>query len=259
MFTRGRPRQIPDNPYKSVALVIDLACRRGAAHAGGIRIERIKLAITTGATYHENVRGGSTCLSSLLSVAAVSLSDVDRELLQRCLDRQGNAWNDFVDRFVGLVIHVVNRTALGRGHSINEATRDDLVAEVFLVFLRNDFAALRRFRRQCSLATYLTVVARRVVVRELLRLENNPASVNGNGRVHAGDVAEAMGSDDRIQRIENVEQVEALLMRLDQREASIVRMFHLEGKSYREIGQAVGIAENSVGPVLHRAREKMRG
>ncbi|MEM9365851.1 MAG: sigma-70 family RNA polymerase sigma factor [Planctomycetota bacterium] len=189
----------------------------------------------------------------------MSFSDVDRELLRRCLDRHGGAWNDFVDRFVGLVIHVVNRTSLGRGHSINEATRDDLVSEVFLVFLRNDFAVLRRFRRQCSLATYLTVVARRVVVRELLRLESNPASVSANGNPRTVDLNETVsGGEDPIRRIENVEQLEALLTRLDQREASIVRMFHLEGKSYREIGQAIGIAENSVGPVLHRAREKMR-
>jgi len=37
-----------------------------------------------------------------------------------------------------------------------------------------------------------------------------------------------------------------------------VRLYHLEGKSYREISSEVGIAENSVGPTLFRAREKMR-
>ena len=32
----------------------------------------------------------------------------------------------------------------------------------------NDFAILRNFHGQCSLATYLTVISRRIVVRELL-------------------------------------------------------------------------------------------
>ena len=38
----------------------------------------------------------------------------------------------------------------------------------------------------------------------------------------------------------------------------MVRMYHLDGKSYHEIGQAIGIPENSVGPILSRARGKMR-
>ncbi|MBP6931771.1 MAG: hypothetical protein KBB62_03565, partial [Candidatus Pacebacteria bacterium] len=34
--------------------------------------------------------------------------------------------------------------------------------------------------------------------------------------------------------------------------------FDLEGKSYQEISSAVGMPENSVGPMLSRARRKMR-
>ena len=35
-------------------------------------------------------------------------------------------------------------------------------------------------------------------------------------------------------------------------------MFHLEGKSYQEISSAVGMPENSIGPILSRARDKLR-
>jgi RNA polymerase sigma-70 factor (ECF subfamily) len=45
---------------------------------------------------------------------------------------------------------------------------------------------------------------------------------------------------------------------LDSSEARVVRMYHLEGKSYQEISSAVGMPENSVGPTLSRARQKMR-
>ena len=45
---------------------------------------------------------------------------------------------------------------------------------------------------------------------------------------------------------------------LEGTEAQVVRMYHLEGKSYQEISSAVGMPENSVGPILSRAREKMR-
>lgn len=178
----------------------------------------------------------------------MSLSDIDRILLHRCIDGAPRAWQDFVDRFLGLVVHVANHTAHTRGVQLDAATRDDLIAEVFLTLLANDKGVLRRFRRNCSLATYLTVIARRVIARRLYQGEL------AGGRVDA--VAEP--AVDAPMRIENREEVERLLTRLDSEEARVVRMYHLEGKSYREISESVGLAENSIGPLLTRARQKMR-
>ncbi|RMG03069.1 MAG: sigma-70 family RNA polymerase sigma factor [Planctomycetota bacterium] len=180
------------------------------------------------------------------------LSEIDRHLLQRCLERKPRAWEDFVDRFLGLVVHVVNHSAQARSIRLSDADRDDLCAEVFLTLVRDDFAVLRHFRGQCSLATYLTVVARRVVVRELLRRNKTPASLSDV----ALERSDGNGSPER--RIENREEVERLLRRLDGPEATIVRMYHLEGRSYKEIAQAVGLPANSIGPILSRARNRLR-
>jgi RNA polymerase sigma-70 factor, ECF subfamily len=49
-----------------------------------------------------------------------------------------------------------------------------------------------------------------------------------------------------------------LLESLESPEAEVVRMYHLEGKRYQEISEALGVPENSVGPILSRARSKMR-
>jgi RNA polymerase sigma-70 factor (ECF subfamily) len=205
--------------------------------------------------------------------ANVSLSDVDRILLQRCLDRDPRAWRDFVDRFVGLVVHVVHRTAAGRGVPVDESTRDDLVSEVFLVLIRHDLAVLRRFHRQCSLATYLTVVARRVVVRRMVQWNrqggtatettantipaNGHASSNGHSKRIREEHLEDQQAGAEIEKIENAEEVQQLMLRLDAREASVVRMYHLEGMTYQQISRAIGLSENSIGPMLHRARGKM--
>src|SRR6187397_2847638 len=97
----------------------------------------------------------------------VALSDLDRNLLKRCLASAPRAWEDFVDRFLGLVIHVVNHSAQSRSIRLSEQDREDLVADVFLTIVQDNFAVLRRFRGESSLATYLTVVARRLVVRDL--------------------------------------------------------------------------------------------
>lgn len=179
----------------------------------------------------------------------MSLSEIDRNLLQRCIDGAPRAWQDFVDRFLGLVIHVANHTAESRGIQLDQGTRDDLVAEVFLVLLASDRGVLRRFRRDSSLATYLTVIARRVIARRLSQDTSHP-------RLSIADVDAADSS--QVDRLENREEVERLMARLDPQESKIVRMYHIEGMSYEQIGKVVGLSENSIGPVLSRARQKMR-
>jgi RNA polymerase sigma-70 factor (ECF subfamily) len=54
------------------------------------------------------------------------------------------------------------------------------------------------------------------------------------------------------------EEVEQLMEQLDDSEAAVVRMYHLEGKTYQEISRTTGMPTNSVGPMLTRARAKLR-
>jgi RNA polymerase sigma-70 factor (ECF subfamily) len=184
-------------------------------------------------------------------VVPVALSEIDRSLLDRCLNRKPRAWEDFIDRFMGLVVHVINHTAQCRSINLSAADREDLAAEVFLAIVDNDMAVLRHFRGKSSLATYLTVVARRVVVRKL---------VEGHSAMPLGDmVAQAEVEEyEPEQRIGDREEVGRLLGELQGSEATVVRMYHLEGKTYQEISRTVGMPENSVGPMLSRARAKLR-
>ena len=186
----------------------------------------------------------------------MALSEFDRNLLDRCLNRKPRAWEDFVDRFMGLVVHVVNHTAQARSIRLRVEDRDDLIAEVFLEVLRNDFGLLRNFRGQSSLATYLTVVARRIVVREMLA---------GKAPARLGETAAEQSVQTAVDphpgpemRLANHEEVQRLLDGLQGTEADVVRLYHLEGKTYHEISSAVGMPENSIGPILTRARNKMR-
>ena len=185
----------------------------------------------------------------------MALSEIDRKLLQRCLHQEPHSWEDFVDRFVGLVVHVINHTARVRSIQLSGQDEEDLAAEFFLTVVQDDFAVLRRFRGSSSLATYLTVVARRVVVREMLKRTSGSLSMGVSGVADQlpdpslGDVDEPLGSR---------EEIEQLLAGLNGAEADVVRLHYLEGKSYREVSLALGIPENSVGPTLSRAREKMR-
>jgi RNA polymerase sigma-70 factor (ECF subfamily) len=106
------------------------------------------------------------------------------------------------------------------------------------------------------LATYLTVVARRIIVRAIVQ-QRSQERPKGNGASRsAGDVPDS--APEPGERIDNRDEVERLLDDLHESEARVVRMYHLEGKTYHEISAEVGVPENSIGPILSRARNKMR-
>ena len=181
----------------------------------------------------------------------MALSELDRKLLDRCLADEPRAWEDFVDRYMGLVIHVINHTAQCRSIRLSSEDREDLAAEVFTAIIGNDMAVLRNFRGESSLATYLTVISRRIAVPTLIS-RKNPARLSEatNEQVDESQSVE--------QRISDAEEVERLLAQLEGIESEVVRLYHLEGMTYKQISTETGIAENSVGPTLSRARNRIR-
>lgn len=174
------------------------------------------------------------------------------QLVEACLASAPGAWDEFVGRFAGLLGHVVDRTSAHHGAPLSGGERDDIIAEILFELLRNDAAALRGYAGRASLATYLTVIARRVAVRSLQRArERRPIPV-GDGR-HEVDRHDAV--DELVER----EAVEALLGTLDETEARLIRLHHLEARSYGEISRLTGLPVGSIGPALSKARQKLRG
>lgn len=184
----------------------------------------------------------------------MALTETDRNLISRCVTNQPGAWRDFVDRFLGLFMHVVHHTAHARSVPITPELEDDLCAEVFVRLIEKDYAILRRFRGRSSLATYLTVVSRRIIVNEMAQRRMAEAM----GHVH-GHGVEPAAHESFERRIENRDEVEKLLAGLPNRDAEIVRRYHLQGQSYREISRDLGVPENTIGPALSRARKLLRG
>src|SRR5262245_22557834 len=100
----------------------------------------------------------------------MALTSVDRNLMQRCLQHDPGAWNDFVDRFRGLIYHVIHYTSHLRSAPLSPEEVEDIAQEVLLQVVANDYAVLKQFRGRSSLATYLTVIARRICVHQLAKI-----------------------------------------------------------------------------------------
>src|SRR5262249_29794876 len=119
----------------------------------------------------------------------------------------------------------------------------------------NDYAVLRQFRGKSSLATYLTVIARRTCVHELAR---RSAAREVQPRIDGRHAAEPEEPPKAQIGLENLEEVQRLLRKLPSRHREVVRLYYLEGRSYEEISTQLHIPINTIGPILSRARKKLR-
>lgn len=181
------------------------------------------------------------------------LSELDRKLIGRCLGREPGAWKDFVDRYVGLIYHVIQHVAQARSRLVSQADMEDIAAEILLRIVDDDYEILRQYKGVSSLPTYLTVIARRTCVKEMVKRQREAELSHASA--HRANVSDASGE---VEAIATAEEVDRMLEELPEREAEAVRLYHLQFMNYREIGKRLGIPEASVGPILSKARKRLR-
>ena len=178
----------------------------------------------------------------------------DRELVLRCLRKEPGAWEAFLgahrDAMVGAAGAALSRaTGTARQDEVESAVQATLVA-----LLEKDSAALREWQGRASLATYLRVIATRVAL-NTVRTERRRGALRFRPLEAAGDPAAP------APREEDPPEIAGLRAAMDQmpaRDRLILKLFHLDGASYRQIATILKVPFNAVSPTLIRAREKLR-
>ncbi|MCA9035899.1 MAG: sigma-70 family RNA polymerase sigma factor [Planctomycetaceae bacterium] len=183
------------------------------------------------------------------------LTDTDRKLLSELLAGRSNAWKVFVDRFTGLVLQVIQQTAQSHSIKLSEHDVEDLCADTYAELLSRDMASLRSFRGRCSFATYLAVIVRRIVVRQMTHYRYRQAMGHVNAHRAAIDLA---GDSSDVRQLEARDEVESLMSSLPQEQQTLLSLHFLQHRSYREIATLLKKPLNSIGPMLSRLREAMQ-
>src|SRR4051794_29146374 len=155
---------------------------------------------------------------------------------------------------MGLIYHVIHHVSHARSLVLTPEDVEDLAAEILLGIVDDDYRCLRQFKGQSALPTYLTVVARRICVKEVVK-RHREAEL---GHVTASRSVAGDDQNDDAEPVASAEEVERMLKDLPDREAEVVRLYHLKYLNYRQIGKQIGIPENSVGPILAKARKRLR-
>ncbi len=168
-----------------------------------------------------------------------------------------HAWQLFVTNYGRLVRSRVADIASTFGRSEDDFAIDDATAEVFAALLGNDAAALRAFAGRSSLGTYVAVIATRSATRGFARKRLVVASCVENEFSRAAWDSGADPANHMI-HAEQQQRIHAMLDRLPAKQRDVVRMFHLQSKSYAEISDSLQMPIGSIGPTLRRAEAKLR-
>ncbi len=179
-------------------------------------------------------------------------NSADKNLVEGCLDRFSGAWNQLVDENIQLIFHGIYQVGFRLGCQVTSEDVEDITSEVFVEILKDDFAFLRGYRGESKLSTYLCTLVHRKAVQEF---NKRVRYLNGNNGVVDSD-SYSQGSTSDV--VKNTILREAIA-RLAMPERAMIGMFYFEGRSYKEISESLGLAINSIGPMLGRARLKLRG
>ncbi|WP_182866442.1 RNA polymerase sigma factor [Rhodopirellula sp. JC639] len=182
---------------------------------------------------------------------------MDARLIDDLLGGCPDAWAQLIDRYGALVRSRVADVAAAFDSQSDWSTIDDVTAEVFASLLARDAAALRCFRNQSSLATYLAVIATRVARRMMAKLVRQ-AHQQSDSLDDLNRCPSAVDPESMLIGKEERDRLLTLVDRLSPRQKQLVVAFYREEQTYAEISHRFDIPIGSIGTTLRRAEEKLR-
>lgn len=177
------------------------------------------------------------------------------KLLQRLLRYDPQAWNELVSTYSGILSAVVRSNFARYGFQPGGADVEDVVAGVWQNLLANDLKIVRQCLQRGYFLQTLHVLARNRTV-DMLRKCKPETSVPLDGNEPA--VESSSRAVPALALNVSAARLTQALQTLTAKERTLIALFFLQGKKYKEIAMLTGISINSIGPTLRRALIKLR-
>lgn len=182
----------------------------------------------------------------------------EKELLQRVLAEEPGAFDDFLERYRALIYSVF----YGRGYKFPADSMDDVYQSFVLALTAKEFHKLRAFqgRNNCSLATFLQVVASRFALDELRKFKRHPLGRGGLGDDDDMnlDVEDPRNADPLRETIdqEQVDIFHNLLFSLEWKRISAV-LWVFRGVTRETIAEVMSTSRANIDALYKRAKDQM--
>jgi RNA polymerase sigma-70 factor (ECF subfamily) len=156
--------------------------------------------------------------------------------------RQQATFDDWLRKHQGLLLRIV------RAYAFTPHDRDDLVQQIALEL----WNSIPRFRGEAKVTTWIY----RVALRSAMSWSQRERA-HRDGKQPLAEVAEVLAPVDEEPN-PRLEWIYARIAKLEPVDRSLM-LLHLDGLSYREIADTLGISEGLVGVKLSRIKKAMTG
>lgn len=196
-----------------------------------------------------------------MRVRDASRSDAERELVRRCVRGDATGWNDMIQQYGALVAHAARTTLTRVLKNVDPNQVDEAAQAVWTALCEDGCRRLKSFASQSALSTWLTVLATRKTL-DFIRTEMRKGSMR-HVQLESED-ADLLGDLQdthtalRTAGDEDLQVLHDALERLPGEDRLILKMYYLDGLSYRTIAQTLRVAPNTVSSYIFRAREKLK-
>jgi RNA polymerase sigma-70 factor (ECF subfamily) len=181
-------------------------------------------------------------------------------LIGRCIAGEADGWRDLMKKYGALVAHAVRNTFLRVLKQADSSLVDDAIQAVWLSLCADGCRRLRGFESKAALSTWLTVLSTRRAL-DYIRSEMRKGSMR---HVHLDDEERDIVKELQMPESEeqySLDEVFGLYEAMDRLPAAdklILKMYYLDGLSYRSIAEVMKVAPNTVSSYILRARDKLK-
>lgn len=177
------------------------------------------------------------------------MAPTDNELVVRCLQRDEVAWQLLVERHSRRVLNIAYQFT-GRRDEAEEVAQE--------IFLRV-FRALHRFDLSTSFLPWLVRLSRNLCIDQYRSRAREKAALTGEEPDPERTADAAPGPLRKVEERDLEVRVRQALNRIPEELRTAVILRDLQGLSYQEIAEALGLPEGTVKSRIHRGRLELAG
>ena len=172
-------------------------------------------------------------------------------LLMDLIAGESEVWHNAVEEYSGFIFAVVKRTYMSYGFKTSHHDIEDTVADVWKNLIENDMKVIKKCMENGNFLPTLHVIAKNRSIDRIRKKNRHNHKLNEYYGVLSSERHDGGLDFDSEALLKAIEQ-------LPPKPRSMVRLFFLQRKKYREIAALTGIPQNSIGPTLARAVSQLK-
>jgi RNA polymerase sigma-70 factor (ECF subfamily) len=188
-------------------------------------------------------------------------SHAEKELVAGCVGGDATAWRGLIAQYGALIAHAA-RTTLSRCAKIVDANLvEEATQAIWAALCEDGCRRLRSFGGQSALSTWLTVLSTRRTL-DFIRVELRKGVLRNVHLEHEdADLISEIKDPNPPPEPRGEDEMNLLfgaMERLPVEDKLVLKMYYLDGLSYRSIAKALRVAPNTISSYIFRAREKLK-